>query len=337
MDLRLGITPVHYCTGAGSDIINGRMETFERIDAAGTQSDQLTLTVNVEGISGYPEEGAVLTWFEGYKETEVLRIGSFKITRITPRLFPRQLTIVATSAPFTAEDKTGFKERRTRSWDGITFGDLFREVVAPHQLSSRVDPELDGVVMGHVDQTDETDTAFLSRLSAEHDAVAKPMDGMYILALKGRANTISGKTMTPWVISVPADNKPGKSCFVNCELDQPSRKATGGVIAQWQDDSTGAMHEVKSGTPPYRKLPTKFVNKEHAEQALKGTSRKAKREKRRLNLDIPGDPNLAAETPITLDDSFPNGMAGKMSIDRVVARGSRSGGYRMTITATSPV
>ena len=84
-------------------------------------------------------------------------------------------------------------------------------------------------------------------------------------------------------------------------------------------------------------MPTPFVNKEHAEQALKGTSRKAKREKRKLNLDMPGDPNLAAETPITLDDSFPNGMAGKMSIDRVVARGSRSGGYRMTITATSPV
>lgn len=337
MELKLGITPVHYCTGPGSDIINARMESFERVDAAGQQSDQLTLQLNVEGMPGYPEEGAVLTWFEGYNETEVLRIGDFKITRITPRLFPRRLTVVATSAPFTAEDETGFKERRTRSWDGTTLGGVFRDVVSRHGLSPRVDPELDGIPLGHVDQTDEIDAAFLSRLAAEHDAVAKPMDGLYVLALRGRTSSISGKAMEPRVISVPANNQPGKANFVNCEVDSPSRKAVKGVIAQWQDENTGEIHEEKAGDPPYRRLPTPFVNQEHAKQALKGADRKAKREKRRLNLDIPGDPSLAAETPITLDDSFPNGMAGAMSIDRVVARASRSGGYRMSISATTPV
>lgn len=337
MELRLGTTPVHYCEGPGSEMINARLESFDRVDAAGHQSDQLTLVVNIEGVDGIPETDQVLTWYEGYEELGPVRIGDFKITRITPRLFPRRITIVATSAPFTGKDETGFKERRTRSWDATTLGQLFREVVQSHDMTPRVDPELDGLPLGHIDQTDETDAAFLTRLAKEHDAVAKPMDGMYVLALRGRTTTISGKEMTPVILRVPPDNRPGNQHFVNCELDMPQRKSVGGVIAMWQDDATGKVHEVTSGEAPYRKLPHMYVNAEHAAQALKGKSRKAKREKRRITLDVPGDPYLAAETPITLDESFPNGMAGAMSIDRVVARGSRSGGYRMTIEATTPI
>ena len=337
MELRLGTTPVHYCEGPGSKMINAHLESFDRVDASGHQSDQLTLVVNVEGVDGIPEEGQVLTWFEGYKELGAVRIGDFKITRITPRLFPRRITIVATSAPFTGKDETGFKERRTRSWDAPTLGDLFREVVKAHDMTPRVDPELDKIPLGHIDQTDETDAAFLTRLAKEHDAVAKPMDGMYVLALRGRTTTVSGKTMEPVILRVPPDNKPGTPRFINCELDMPQRKAVGGCIAQWQDDATGKVHELKSGESPYRKLAHMYVNAEHAQQALKGQSRKAKREKRRITLDVPGDPYLAAESPITLDESFPNAMAGEMSIDRVVARGSRSGGYRMTIEATTPI
>ncbi|EPC4028176.1 hypothetical protein ACRZOU_003983 [Aeromonas salmonicida] len=337
MELRLGTTPVHYCEGPGSKMINARLESFDRVDAAGHQSDQLTLVVNVEGVDGIPQTDQVLTWFEGYEELGAVRIGDFKITRITPRLFPRRITIVATAAPFTGKDETGFKERRTRSWDAPTLGELFREVVISHDMTPRVDPELDGIPLGHIDQTDETDAAFLTRIAKEHDAVAKPMDGMYVLAMRGRTTTISGKEMEPVILRVPPDNRPGNQRFVNCELDMPQRKSSGGVIAQWQDDATGKVHEVKSGEAPYRKLPHMYVNAEHATQALKGQSRKTKREKRRITLDVPGDPYLAAETPITLDESFPNGMAGEMSIDRVVARGSRSGGYRMTIEATTPI
>lgn len=100
MELTLGVTPLHYCSGPGADIINARLETFERVDASGHQSDQLTLQLNVEGIEGEPQEDAVIDWFEGYEETGAVRIGAFKISRITPRLFPRRLTIVCTAAPF---------------------------------------------------------------------------------------------------------------------------------------------------------------------------------------------------------------------------------------------
>ncbi|MEJ8678138.1 contractile injection system protein, VgrG/Pvc8 family [Plesiomonas shigelloides] len=334
MELNVGITPVHYCAGKGADIINSRLESFERIDASGVQSDQLTLEVNVEGLDSIPQEGAVLTWYEGYKETEVLEIGTFKITRITPRLFPRRITIVATAALFDKDDSTGFKERRSRSWDGKTLGEVFREVVEAHHLTPRVDPELDTLPLGHTDQTDETDAAFLTRIAEQYDAVAKPMDGMYVLALRGRTHTITGKEMPTVEVTVPPDNRPGCRAFINCQLDTPSRKNAGGVIAQWVDEN-GNIHEIKSGNPPYKRMPEPFVNKAHAEQALKGKVRKTKREASRLTLDIPGDPRVCAELPVVLDKTFPNGMAGTRSIDRVVVRGSRSGGYRMQVVATN--
>ncbi|MGL5372610.1 MAG: hypothetical protein ACRDBF_16535 [Plesiomonas shigelloides] len=336
MELKLGITPVHYCSGLGAEVINQRMESFERIDASGTQSDQLTLEVNVEGLNSIPQEGAVLTWFEGYQETEVLEIGIFKITRITPKLFPSRITIVATAAPFDKEDKTGFKERRSRSWDGQTLGNVFREIVQSHSLTPRVDPELDPIPLGHIDQTDETDAAFLTRIAAVYDAVAKPMDGMYVLALRGRTSTITGKKMEVIDITVPPDNRPGCRSFINCQLDTPSRTSSGGVIAQWVDES-GGIHEIKSGQAPYKRMPEPFISRAHAEQAIKGKIRKTKRESSKLTLDIPGDPRVCAELPIVLDETFPNGMAGKMSVDRVVSRATRSSGYRMTITASNPV
>lgn len=343
MELTVGLYPVHYCEGPGSKTINARMESFERVDAAGSQSDQLTLVVSTADVvglppaNGLPQEDAILTWYEGYRDIGAVRIGQFRITRIIPRLFPAQVTIVATSAPFGAKDETGFKERRSRSWDSHTLGDLFRSVVKAHGLEAKVDPELDKIPLGHVDQTDETDAAFLTRLAKEHDAVAKPMDGMYVLALRGRTTTISGKPMDPIVIKLPPKNTPDNPHFINCEMDNPSRKKVGGVVVCWKDEATGKTHEEKAGDPPYRKLPGVYVNREHALQSLKGHDRKAKREKKRLTIDIPGDPNLAAETPITLDKTFPHEMAGAMSIDRLVARCSRSSGYRMSIEATTPV
>ncbi|HGE8241978.1 hypothetical protein LZT27_18550 [Aeromonas veronii] len=343
MELRVGITPVHYCKGKGAEVINRRLESFERVDAGGHQSDQLTLVVytgadpGLPAADGLPEEDAVLDWFEGYEERGPVRIGAFRITRITPRLFPPRVTIVATAAPFGTKDETGFKERRTRSWSKPTLGDLFRAIVKAHGLDARVDPELDPIPLGHIDQTSETDAAFLSRLAREHDAVAKPMDGMYLLALRGRTTTISGEPMDNVVLTVPPNNTPKNPHFINCETDNPSRKKVGGVIACWKDEATGKTHEERLGEAPYRKLPGVYVNREHALQSLKGQSRKAKREKKRLTLDIPGDPYLSAEMPLTLDKSFPHGMAGEMSIDRLVARGTRDGGYRMSIEATTPI
>ncbi|WP_233407795.1 contractile injection system protein, VgrG/Pvc8 family [Marinomonas spartinae] len=225
----------------------------ERIDAAGTQSDQLTIHIDTTGQTCLPKEGAVLTWLEGYGDNLIDK-DQFKITRIVPKLFPPSVTIVATAAPFQVEDKTGFKERRTRTFENVSLADLFRQVVTPHGFSPRVAKEFESIVLEHMDQTDETDSAFLTRLARERDAIAKPVNDLYVLAKRGQVKTITGQTMPPVVVSLPSQNTPSEGQFINCQLDRPSRSAITGVKANWTNHNTGEEHTVQVGTAPFKKL-----------------------------------------------------------------------------------
>ncbi|WP_343794987.1 hypothetical protein, partial [Sphingomonas trueperi] len=109
----LGYTPRVRITGAHADLINNRrLIDWEHIDAAGVESDRLHLTVDARGLEGLPREGDRLGLEVGYAETGLVSRGEFVISRTTPRLFPEQLLIVATAAPFRAADETAFRERR---------------------------------------------------------------------------------------------------------------------------------------------------------------------------------------------------------------------------------
>ncbi|MGO3345767.1 MAG: phage late control D family protein [Marinomonas sp.] len=241
-------------SGAGERIINNRLTSWERIDAAGTQSDQLTLHIDTTGQTGLPKEGAVFTWQEGYGDNLIDK-GQFKITRIVPKLFPPSVTIVATAAPFQVEDKTGFKERRTRTFDNVSLADLFRQVVTSHGFSPRVAKEFESVVLEHMDQIDETDSAFLARLARERDAIAKPVNDLYVLAKRGQVNTITGQAIPPVVVGLPAQNAPSnQNRFINCQMDNPSRSRFNGVKANWTDNNTGQEATIEVGEAPYKKL-----------------------------------------------------------------------------------
>jgi phage protein D len=324
-------------SGAGERIINNRLTSWERIDAAGTQSDQLTLHIDTTGQTGLPKEGTVLTWQEGYGDNLIDK-GQFKITRIVPTLFPPSVTIVATAAPFQVDDKTGFKERRTRTFENVSLADLFRQVVTPHGFSPRVAKEFESVVLEHMDQTDETDSAFLTRIARERDAIAKPVNDLYVLAKRGQVNTITGQAIPPVVVGVPSQNTPSElGQFINCQLDRPSRSAITGVKANWTNNNTGEEHTVQVGTAPYKKLRQSYDNPTTAQQACQDDLIKSQRQGTSVTLDLPGNPKLVAEGILTLNDTFPPEMKGNWSIDKVTARGDSKAGYRCSVVASEVV
>ncbi len=332
----LAYKPVAYITGAGARVINANLMSFERVDASGIKSDSLRLTVSVANNSGTPQEGAEITWFEGY-EGNVVNKGKFKITRVIPQLFPPQITIVATAAPFVMDDKTEFKTKRSRSWEGITFGDLFRDVVSVHGFSPRVDPELEDKLFEHVEQTDESDTVFLTRIARKHDAVAKPVDNFYVLARRGKVKTITGQDLPEVVIYQPHNNAPTNPGFSNAMVDKPSKQRFNGVRAKWLDQSTGEEIEVKTGSLPFKRLSSTYSSQTEAQADIEAELRKLDRTGRKLRMDIPGDPLIVAEGVVVLGDSWPNDMAGRFSVDRVTSRGGATTAYRLSVEATVPL
>lgn len=333
----IGYTPRVNITGRHAALINERLIDWEHVDAAGIESDRLHLTVDTRGLDGLPEEGATIGLEVGYQETlPLVSKGTFTITRTTPKLFPHQLLIVATAAPFTVSDETGFKARRSASYSDTTLGALFRTLTRKHGFSPRVAPDLDGIVIEHVDQSDETDMGFLTRLARKYDAVTKPYSDLYVLARRGQAKTISGQVLPEVTLSVPQDNRPGERAFMEASVDRNSRIRFRGCKTTWWDGEAGEECIVESGTEPFKRLRQRYQSDAEARAAAEGELRKIKREGAKLRLEVPGNPALAAEGIIVLDDTWPSYVAGRWSIDKLTASGSRQQGYRCVIEATWP-
>ncbi len=326
-------------TGKGANVINRFLMNWQLVDAAGHQSDQLTLTVAAPSLDSLPVEGEQLgfSWGDVVNGKEnLIDKGQYTITRITPKLWPHQVTIVATAAQFQVADQTEFKRRRSQTWENTTVGAIFRELVNRHNLSPRISSDLDGIAIQHIDQTDETDMAFLTRLARKYDAVAKPIDKLYVMGRRGQLKSITGQSLQPVTFSLPENNQPTSSSFINASVDFPSRRRFSGVWGFWLDQNTGEEKKVSVGEFPFKRLTQRFESEAIAKQQCESELRKLSRTGSSVRLDVPANPHLTAEGLIELNDTFPVYMMGKWSLDKVVTNGSVKNGTRTTLHATQP-
>ena len=96
--MALGFTPVVELYGANAALFNERLLEWEHTAAAGFVSDQLKLTLDIEGLEGLPDLGGKIGLRIGYLESGLVDKGVFKITQRTPSMFPLRLVLVATAA-----------------------------------------------------------------------------------------------------------------------------------------------------------------------------------------------------------------------------------------------
>ncbi|MNE41265.1 phage late control protein GPD [compost metagenome] len=81
---------------------------------------------------------------------------------------PDVLTIRGKSADL----RGGMNKLRKRSWYQTTVSNIVDQVAAPYQLTPCVGDSLKGQQIDHIDQTNESDLAFLTRLASQCDAIA---------------------------------------------------------------------------------------------------------------------------------------------------------------------
>ncbi|NUU35637.1 phage late control D family protein [Pseudomonas sp. C2B4] len=332
--MALGFTPAVEIYGANAALLNERLIDWQHIDAAGIESDQLTLTIDLHGLEGLPDLGGKIGLRVGYLESGLMDKGEFVISRRTPKLFPLTLTLVATAAPFRVADETGFKLRRSVSHGPTTLGALFRLLASRHGFSPRVAPDLSMIKIEHIDQSNETDMGFLTRLAWIHDAVAKPINELYVLARRGQAKSLSGKVLPSVRLSVTTNNRPDDHAFIAATLDETARAKYQGCKMSWWDAAAGKERVVASGIAPFKSVRRRCQNAEEALLACEGEVRRMMREALKVQIDCPGNPALSAEGVVVLDDTWPDFMRGRWSIDKVTAGGTRKDSYRCKIAAT---
>ena len=328
-----GFTPIVEFYGANAALLNQRIMHWRHTDAAGIESDRLELTLNIEGLEGLPSMSGKIGLRVGYKESGLVEKGEFAITQRTPVLFPMRLMIVATAAPFSMVDPSSYRQRRSASYGPTTLGALFRQMVERHGFSARVAPALEGIAIAHIDQSNESDMAFITRLAKRYCAVTKPFNELYVLAEAGQVKTLSLKQLPEVKLSVTLDNRPGDRAFITATLNENTRSKYQGSRVTWWDVAAGRQRVVQVGVAPFKTLRQRCQNEAEARAVAEAELRRAGREGLELLIDCPGNPLLSAEGLLRLDETWPSYMQGRWSITKVVNVGDPVTGYRSSITA----
>lgn len=187
------ISPDFMLTVNAKDIttsIRPRLMSLTLIDNRGFEADQLDIELDdADGRLVMPERGAVVTLHLGWKGSSLIRKGSFTVDEVEHHGAPDTLTIRARSADF----RGSLNSRREVSYHDTTIGEIVKQIAERNKLEARTAVSLAEIRIGHIDQTQETDASFLTRLATLNGAVAAIKTGRLLFIKPGGGVTASGK------------------------------------------------------------------------------------------------------------------------------------------------
>jgi len=193
MDNGAQIAPDYMVKLAGSDIttdISRRLISLSLTDNRGFEADQLDIELDdADGLMQMPPRGAVLSVFLGWKGQALFHKGEFTVDEVEHRGAPDTLTLRARSADY----RGSLNSRRDNSYHDTTLEAIVSAIAERNSLQPAVAESLKGVKVSHIDQTQETDAAFITRLAELNGGVVAIKAGKLIFIKPGSALTASGK------------------------------------------------------------------------------------------------------------------------------------------------
>ncbi|NKC15883.1 MAG: phage late control D family protein [Gammaproteobacteria bacterium] len=321
------MTPTIVLRADGSDItarVRAHHKSLKIVDEAGHQSDTLTLTLDDrDGMIELPRRSATLSVSLGYRERGLNDMGAFVVDELELSGPPAQIVIKAKAADMRAR----IKAPRTRLWPPTTLGAIVHTIAAEHGLVARVGRELRDIALPHIDQTEESALHLLTRLSHQHDAVAKPASGHLLFIPKGTAHSASGQTLPILAIH--------RSDAIDYRVTLAERGQYGAVRASWHDVQSGTRTAVTIGDGE----PVYTLRHPHTSPAAARAAARAKlttltRGTATLDIQIDGTSAVAAEIRLRLS-GFRDGIDGEWITTRVTHAISDAG-YTTNIEPETP-
>ena len=170
--------------------IRNRLISLSLTDNRGFEADQLDIELDdADGQLTMPERGTVLSVFLGWKGSALIGKGDFIVDEVEHQGAPDTLTIRARSADF----RGSLNARREVSYHETTLGKVVTQVAERNNLQAMLADGLADIAIPHIDQTQETDAKFITRLASLNGAVAAVKTGRLLFIKPGRAVTASGK------------------------------------------------------------------------------------------------------------------------------------------------
>nr|WP_300306934.1 phage late control D family protein [Halomonas sp.] len=268
-----------------------RLQSLRLTDRRGLEADQLDIELeDHDGRLDLPSRGAELQLSLGWKGDGLVDRGTYIVDEIEHFGAPDTLTIRARSADM-RQDLPG---KRTQSWDDITVRDIIATIAERHDLEPKVSMDLAGIRVGHIDQTDESDLHFLTRLAERYDAVATIKAGNLLFIPAGQATTAGGTEIPP----IRLYRQVGDTHRYTVS----DRDAYTGVKAFWNDTAGAERKIVIAGeTENLKSLRPTYASEEDALAAARAEWQRLQRGGAEFTLDLAeGRPDLYPETPVQL-------------------------------------
>lgn len=264
--------------------INGRLIPLCLRAQRGLEADQLDLTFSDhDGALALPRRGVSLRDAYGWQDEGLIDKGLFTVDEVQHSGTPDQITIRARSADMRGR----LPGKRSRSWHDITIGEIIDTIAKRHTLEPVVGDTVRGIRIGHIDQTEESDLNFLTRLGERFDAVATVKAARLLFTQAGEALT-----------AITLTRRDGD----RHRYSATDRDTYTGVIAYWNDKANAERQRVIAGSDEDPKeLRSTYATEADALDAAKAEWRRLQRGGASFTLDLAeGRPELYPETPVTL-------------------------------------
>ncbi|MGU5696682.1 phage late control D family protein [Aeromonas allosaccharophila] len=254
-----------------SDSLRPRLMHMTITDNRGFSADTIEIALDdSDGKLAMPRRGATLQASIGWQGGSLVDKGTFKIDEVEHNGAPDVLTIRGKSADL----RGGMNKLRERSWHFETIGAIVEQLAARYGLTPNVGETFKGMVIDHIDQTNESDLAFLTRLATEQDAIATVKSGRLMFIKAGNGTTASGKPL-PAITITRQDGDQHRFSVAD-------RDAYTGVTAYWQDNKAAEKKKIevkrkrKSKPKEERPLPPGVVVNKKENELLIGDSENVK-------------------------------------------------------------
>lgn len=210
-----------------------RIISISLTDKSGFEADELTVSLSDhDGALALPPKSAEITIALGYIETGIVDKGSYKITEVSWSGAPDTLHITAQSA----DTSDRFSEAKEKSWHKTSLKEIIESIAAANGYTPIIGKAYQDEKIDHIDQSNESDAAFLSRLAERYDAIATVKHGRLLFVSSGEATTASGQPLPTIRITRNSGDQ--------YTFRYSNTESYNAVRAYYIDKQTGKKHEV---------------------------------------------------------------------------------------------
>jgi len=317
--------PVFRIEADGKDItalINDRLLLLRTTDKPGMESDDFELRIDArDGVVALPARGALIEVHLGYAGQPLTRLGRYTVDEVELSGPPDTLVIRGKASDLRGSGRT----IRSGSWEAVPLQRIVAEIGARNGWQV-VCPVV--IQVPRVDQYNESDFNFITRLARQYDCTAKLADGQLLVLPRQAGQSASGKPLG--TVGIARTEVSQWHFRVD---DKAARKA---VRTRYQDAAGGESKTVEllndeavEGGRPVHTDRHLYPNREAAEQAAKARLASFNRDTAQVRLDLPGRTDLFAERSSDLQ-GFVDGLDGQYQIDSVEQVFTASG-WRTTV------